>query len=95
MPLPTPANKARQSELPALQDVIDLKFESLSWKTFMLIVGLDPSDKPNASTAGQALEFAAGLGVPVSSKNTTEAGWYYTPDKNFKTRQPKAKAKNK
>jgi hypothetical protein len=57
------------------------------------LVGLDPSDKPNASTAGQALEFAAGKGVPISPKFSSTPGWFYTPDKAFAVRQPKTKTK--
>jgi hypothetical protein len=84
--LPKQNRKPSELELPALQAVIDMSIESMSWGQFMRLVGLDPDEPKKASNADLALSIAAGLGVPISPKNSSLPGWFYTANKGFATR---------
>ena len=55
------------------------------------MVGLDPSEPKKASNADLALELAAGMGIPVSPKQSSIQGWHFTANKGFAVRQPTTK----
>lgn len=73
--------------LALLQAAIDMSILSLSWGQFMRLVGLDKNEPKKASNADIALSLAAGMGVPISPKNSSIAGWYFTANKAFAVRQ--------
>jgi hypothetical protein len=64
-----------------------MSIESMSWGECMRLVGLAPSEAKSAANADIALALAAGMGVPVSPKNSSLPGWFYTANKGFAVRQ--------
>ena len=58
----------------------------MSWGEFQRLVGLDPSETKTAANADITLEVASSMGIPVSPKGSSIAGWYFTRNKAFAVR---------